>query len=144
MRIVITGAFGFIGSHFAKYVFNLDEDIKILVVDKCTYAANKNNLNGITYEHLHRDICDITALDLGEYDYLINFAAESHVDNSIKDGKPFVRTNVEGTFNLLEIARQNPNLKKFIQISTDEVYGDMDEYGEGTLADESFSYFIFF
>ena len=126
MRIVITGAFGFIGSHFAKYVSNLDEDIKILVVDKCTYAANKNNLNGITYEHLHRDICDITALDLGEYDYLINFAAESHVDNSIKDGKPFVRTNVEGTFNLLEIARQNPNLKKFIQISTDEVYGDMD------------------
>ena len=81
----------------------------------------------------------MTASDLGEYDYLVNFAAESHVDNSIKDGKPFVRTNVEGTFNLLEVARQNPNLKKFIQISTDEVYGDMDDYGPGVLADEEFS-----
>ena len=139
MRIVITGALGFIGSHFAKYLFNLDDDIKILVIDNCTYAANKNNLKGVTYEHLHRDICDVTAEDLGEYDYLVNFAAESHVDNSIKDGRPFVRTNVEGTFNLLEVARQNPNLKKFVQISTDEVYGDMDDLGPGVLADEEFS-----
>jgi len=139
MRIVITGAFGFIGSHFAKWVFNLDDDIKILVVDNCTYAANRDNLKGITYEWLNKDICDVTAEDLGEYDYLINFAAESHVDNSIKDGRPFVRTNVEGTFNLLEVARQNPNLKKFIQISTDEVYGDMDDLGPGVLADEEFS-----
>lgn len=139
MRIVITGALGFIGSHFAKYLFNLDDDIKILVIDNCTYAANKNNLKGVTYEHLHKDICDVTAKDLGEYDYLVNFAAESHVDNSIKDGRPFVRTNVEGTFNLLEVARQNPNLKKFIQISTDEVYGDMDDLGPGVLADEEFS-----
>ena len=139
MRIVITGALGFIGSHFAKYLFNLDEDIKILVIDNCTYAANKSNLNGVTYEHLHKDICDVTVEDLGEYDYLVNFAAESHVDNSIKDGRPFVRTNVEGTFNLLEVARQNPNLKKFIQISTDEVYGDMDDLGSGVLADEKFS-----
>ena len=139
MKIVVTGAFGFIGSHFVKWVFNLDEDIEILVIDNCTYAANKSNLNGVTYEHLHKDICDVTAEDLGEYEYLVNFAAESHVDNSIKDGRPFVRTNVEGTFNLLEVARQNPNLKKFIQISTDEVYGDMDDYGPGVLADEGFS-----
>jgi len=139
MKIIVTGAFGFIGSHFIKYIWGLDDSIKILVVDNCTYAANKSNLNGVGYEHLHKDICDITAEDLGEYDYLVNFAAESHVDNSIKDGRPFVRTNVEGTFNLLEVARQNPNLKKFIQISTDEVYGDMDEYGEGVLADESFN-----
>jgi len=139
MRIIVTGAFGFIGSHFVKYIFNLDDDIKILVIDNCTYAANKSNLNGVTYEHLHRDICNVTAEDLGEYDYLVNFAAESHVDNSIKDGRPFVRTNVEGTFNLLEVARQNPNLKKFIQISTDEVYGDMGNYGLDTLADEEFN-----
>ncbi len=139
MRIVVTGAFGFIGSHFVKYVLNLDEDIKILVIDNCTYAANRNNLRGVTYEWLNKDICDVTVKDLGEYDYLVNFAAESHVDNSIKDGRPFVRTNVEGTFNLLEVARQNPNLKKFIQISTDEVYGDMDDYGPGVLADEEFS-----
>jgi dTDP-glucose 4,6-dehydratase len=139
MRIVITGALGFIGSHFAKYVFNKDNDIKILVIDNCTYAANRDNLKGITYEWLNKDICDVTADDLGEYDYLVNFAAESHVDNSIKDGRPFVRTNVEGTFNLLEVARQNPNLKKFVQISTDEVYGDMDDLGPGVLADEEFS-----
>ena len=129
MRIVVTGGMGFIGSHFVRHVFNFDEDIKILVVDKLTYAANKNNLKGVTYEFINRDICNVKASDLGEYDYLINFAAESHVDNSIKDGRPFVRTNVEGTFNLLEVARQNPNLKKFIQISTDEVYGDMLDYG---------------
>tara|TARA_B110000037_G_scaffold217800_1_gene279571 strand:- start:633 stop:1523 length:891 start_codon:yes stop_codon:yes gene_type:complete len=139
MKIVVTGAFGFIGSHFVKWVFNLDEDIEILVIDNCTYAADKSNLNGVNYEHLHKDICDVTAEDLGEYDYLVNFAAESHVDNSIKDGRPFVRTNIEGTFNLLEVARQNRNLKKFIQISTDEVYGDMDDYGPGVLADEGFS-----
>lgn len=139
MRIVVTGAFGFIGSHFVKYIFNKDEDIKILVIDNCTYAANRDNLKGITYEWLNKDICDVTAEDLGEYDYLVNFAAESHVDNSIKNGRPFVRTNVEGTFNLLEVARQNPNLKKFIQISTDEVYGDMDDLGPGVLADEEFS-----
>lgn len=129
MRIVVTGAMGFIGSHFVKHVFNYDEDIKILVVDSLTYAANKNNLNGVSYEFLQKDICNVKASDLGEYDYLINFAAESHVDNSIENGRPFVRTNVEGTFNLLEIARQNPNLKKFVQISTDEVYGDMLDYG---------------
>ena len=139
MRIVVTGGMGFIGSHFVRHVFNFDEDIKILIVDKLTYAANRNNLKGTTYEFLNKDICDVTAGDLGEYNYLINFAAESHVDNSIKDGRPFVRTNVEGTFNLLELARQNPNLIKFVQISTDEVYGDMDDYGEDILANEQFS-----
>ena len=71
-----------------------------------------------------------------------------HVDNSIKDGRPFVRTNVEGTFNLLECARQNPNLKKFIHISTDEVYGDMDDISKDVVADEEFplvasSYYFF-
>ena len=76
-------------------------------------------------ELLVSDICDVTESDLGEYDYLVNFT-ESHVDNSIKDGKPFVKTNVEGTYNLLELARKNKNLKKFVQISTDEVYGDLD------------------
>jgi dTDP-glucose 4,6-dehydratase len=70
----------------------------------------------------------VTADQLGEFDYIVHFAAESHVDNSIKNGLPFVRTNVEGTFNLLEISRKNKNLKKFIHISTDEVYGDMDDH----------------
>lgn len=128
MRIVVTGGCGFIGSHFINLLATKGSDIEILVVDKMTYAADINNIVSANYRVLQKDICDLTLEDLGHYDYLVNFAAESHVDNSIKDGRPFVRTNVEGTFNLLELARQNPNLQKFIQISTDEVYGDMDDY----------------
>ena len=128
MKIVITGGCGFIGSHFVNLLATKGSDIEILVVDKMTYAANINNIISANYRVLQKDICDLTLEDLGDYDYLVNFAAESHVDNSIKDGRPFVRTNVEGTFNLLELARQNSNLQKFIQISTDEVYGDMADY----------------
>ena len=125
MRIVVTGGCGFIGSSFVHLCKERGYDI--LVVDKCTYAGNISNLPGTldVFDILIKDICDVTPSDLGEYDYLVNFAAESHVDNSIADGRPFVRTNVEGTFNLLECARQNPKLKRFIQISTDEVYGDL-------------------
>jgi dTDP-glucose 4,6-dehydratase len=134
MRIIITGGAGFIGSSFTNYCVKLGHDV--LVVDKLTYAANPDNIPKVPI--LKMDICDVTSEDLGPYDVLVNFAAESHVDNSIKDGKPFVRTNVEGTFNLLEVARQNPKLKKFVQISTDEVYGDMDDYDTQVLADETF------
>lgn len=123
MKIIVTGGYGFIGSSFVNLCNELEHDVTI--VDKITYAANPNNIKKST-KCIHKDICDITSDDLGEYDYLVNFAAESHVDNSISDGLPFVKTNVEGTFNLLEVARKNPNLKKFVQISTDEVYGDME------------------
>lgn len=123
MKIIVTGGYGFIGSSFVNLCNELEHDVTI--VDKITYAANPNNIKKST-KCIHKDICDITPDDLGEYDYLVNFAAESHVDNSISDGLPFVKTNVEGTFNLLEVARKNPNLKKFVQISTDEVYGDME------------------
>jgi len=124
MRIVVTGGCGFIGSSFVHLC--VENGYDVLVVDKLTYAGNIENIP-VGLPVLVEDICDVTAEDLGEYDYLVNFAAESHVDNSIKDGKPFVRTNIEGTFNLLELARKNDKLKKFIQISTDEVYGDLDE-----------------
>ena len=124
MRIVVTGGCGFIGSSFVHLC--VENGYGVLVVDKLTYAGNIENIP-VGLPVLVEDICDVTAEDLGEYDYLVNFAAESHVDNSIKDGKPFVRTNIEGTFNLLELARKNDKLKKFIQISTDEVYGDLDE-----------------
>ena len=137
MRIIVTGGAGFIGSHFINLIGKNNPTVEIVLVDKLTYAANLNNLTH-QVKFIKKDICDVVAEDLGVYDYLINFAAESHVDNSIKDGKPFVRTNVEGTFNLLEVARQNPHLKKFVQISTDEVYGDMDDYDSLTLADETF------
>ena len=127
MKIVVTGGCGFIGSSFVNYL-RKRKGIKsddILVVDKLTYAADRNLIES-SIPILIKDICEVTAEDLGEYDYIVNFAAESHVDNSIKNGLPFVKTNVEGTFNLLELARKNPKLKKFVQISTDEVYGDME------------------
>nr|QPI16216.1 MAG: hypothetical protein NIOZUU157_00099 [Virus NIOZ-UU157] len=126
MRIIVTGGFGFIGSEFVNLIARENPKAQIVVVDKMTYAANPKNVKtGIAL--IKKDICDVTPHDLGEYDYIVHFAAESHVDNSITDGKPFIRTNVEGTFNLLECARQNKSLKKFIHISTDEVYGDMDD-----------------
>lgn len=138
MRIIVTGGFGFIGSEFVNTIGRKNPTAEIVVVDKMTYAANPNNIK-TKVTLIQKDICDVTVEDLGEYDYLVHFAAESHVDNSIADGRPFVRTNVEGTFNLLECARQNKNLKKFIHISTDEVYGDMDDISKDVTADEQFS-----
>ena len=122
IRVIVTGGAGFIGSSFANLC--VSKGLDVLVVDKLTYASNVDIIPKISI--LKKDICDVTAEDLGEYDFLVNFAAESHVDNSIKDGKPFVKTNIEGTYNLLELARKNPKLQKFVQISTDEVYGDLD------------------
>ena len=128
MKIIVTGGAGFIGSHFINIFNKRYPEVEIVVVDKLTYAADINNICAAGYSFIHKDICDLTKKDLGEFEYLINFAAESHVDRSIVDGKPFLKTNVEGVFNLLEICRQNKKLRKFIQISTDEVYGDMDDY----------------
>ena len=126
MKIVITGGLGFIGSRFVNLCLMNGHDIK--VVDKLTYAADLNRITPSwrnRLEIIEKDIKDITVTDLGDYDFMVNFAAESHVDNSIEDGSPFIKSNVEGTFNLIECARKNKSLKKFIQISTDEVYGDV-------------------
>ena len=136
-KIIVTGGFGFIGSHFVNYVLkNTNHDV--MVVDNLTYASNLNNIDG-QVEFLKKDICDVNEDDLGKYDYIVHFAAESHVDNSIKNGLPFVRTNVEGTFNLLEVARKNKHLKKFFHISTDEVYGDMEDYVGYKISNEDFN-----
>ena len=125
MKILVTGACGFIGSSFVHLLQN--KGIEYKIVDKLTYAGKQYNLPK-GYDLLVKDICDLTLNDIGDdYDYVVHFAAESHVDNSIKNGKPFIRTNVEGTFNMLELARQMPNLKKFVHISTDEVYGDVND-----------------
>jgi dTDP-glucose 4,6-dehydratase len=126
MKIVVTGGAGFIGSAFINHLLD-NFECDVLCVDKLTYAGSRMNLKH-NVSFLQKDICDVTADELGDFDYIVHFAAESHVDNSIKNGLPFVRTNVEGTFNLLEISRKNKNIKKFIHISTDEVYGDMDEH----------------
>jgi dTDP-glucose 4,6-dehydratase len=136
MKIIVTGGCGFIGSSFVNYL-RKNVECEIVVIDKLTYAANPL-LIPEDISIIQKDICDITLDDIGYVDYIVNFAAESHVDNSISNGLPFVRTNVEGTFNMLEVARKIPNLKKFVQISTDEVYGDMDSRNI-TSADETTS-----
>ena len=124
MNIVVTGGCGFIGSSFVNYLYN-NVDCEITVIDKLTYASNPKLIPS-DVELIKADICDLEVEDIYDADYIVNFAAESHVDNSISNGKPFIKTNVMGTYNLVEIAREIPNLKKFVQISTDEVYGDME------------------
>jgi dTDP-glucose 4,6-dehydratase len=126
MRVIVTGGAGFIGSAFINHLLD-NFECDVLCVDKLTYAGSRKNIKH-NVSFLQKDICDVTADELGEFDYMVHFAAESHVDNSISNGLPFVRTNVEGTFNLIEISRKNKKLKKFIHISTDEVYGDMDKH----------------
>lgn len=135
MKIIVTGGLGFIGSNFVNYITE-NTNHTILVIDKCTYASNRSSIKN-TVPLLMKDICDLTPDDLGDYDYIVHFAAESHVDNSISNGLPFVKTNVEGTFNLIECAKKNLTLKKFIHISTDEVYGDMNDISELHLASET-------
>ena len=125
MRVVVTGGAGFIGSAFINHLKD-NFECDVICIDKLTYAGSLNNIKQGFY-FLQRDICDVTEEEIGEFDYVVHFAAESHVDNSIKNGLPFIKSNVEGTYNLLEISRKNKNLKKFIHISTDEVYGDMEE-----------------
>ena len=124
MKIVVTGGCGFIGSSFVNYLHK-NVECEILVIDKLTYAANPKLIPS-DVELLKADICKIEEEDIYDADYIVNFAAESHVDNSISNGKPFIKTNVMGTYNLLDIATKLPRLKKFVQISTDEVYGDME------------------
>ena len=135
-KIVVTGGMGFIGSHFVNKLNSEINNCEITVIDKLTYASNPNNIN-TQVKFIKEDICNLT--ELPDCDYVVHFAAESHVDNSIKDGRPFVRTNVEGTFNMVELALKVKGLKKFIHISTDEVYGDMNDYGLEVSADEEFS-----
>ena len=126
MKIVVTGGLGFIGSSFVNLINRELPEVEVIIVDKLTYAGSLSNLDKPN-TLIKKDICDITSEDLGEFDYIVNFAAETHVDNSIDDGSPFIKTNIEGTYNLLEVSRSNPKLKKFIQISTDEVYGDLED-----------------
>ncbi|MDI6642151.1 MAG: dTDP-glucose 4,6-dehydratase, partial [Elusimicrobiota bacterium] len=130
MNLLITGGCGFIGSNFIRYILNKYHEYKIVNLDKLTYAGNPDNLKDIesntNYNFVKGDICDATLVNrlCAEHniDVIVNFAAESHVDRSILDPEAFIKTDVFGTYVLLESARKY-NHKKYIQISTDEVYG---------------------
>ncbi|MFH0970341.1 MAG: dTDP-glucose 4,6-dehydratase [Candidatus Diapherotrites archaeon] len=130
MKILVTGGCGFIGSHFIKETLRQNEDWEIINLDKLTYAGRKENLveieNNPHYTFMKGDICDPMVVEkaMRGVDAVINFAAESHVDRSIQDARAFIRTDVEGAFTLLDAARKN-EVKKFVQISTDEVYGQI-------------------
>lgn len=138
MKVLVTGAAGFIGSNFAEYMVKKYSDYKIVILDKLTYAGNMNNLNNVIdhVKFVEGDICDFN-LVLGvlkeeNIDAIVHFAAESHVDNSIKEPFVFTKTNVIGTHTLLEAARQiwgEKSANKFVHISTDEVYGSLGEEG---------------
>ena len=126
--ILVTGGAGFIGSNFVHWLVENQPDVHVIVLDALTYAGNLKNLAGISQDRLtfaHGNICHKSMVDaiFEDADACVHFAAESHNDNSIADPFPFVRTNVEGTYVLLEAARKH-NVR-FHHISTDEVYGDL-------------------
>jgi dTDP-glucose 4,6-dehydratase len=133
--LLVTGGAGFIGSNFVRHIRRAHPDWRVVVLDKLTYAGNEANLaplhGDLDLAFIRGDICDRTDVDRaldalggkGGCDTLLNFAAETHVDRSILDPGAFVRTDVEGTYTLLEAARAR-GVRRFIQISTDEVYGN--------------------
>ena len=130
MNLLVTGGAGFIGSNFILYWLKKYPQDKILNLDKLTYAGNLENLktveNNLNYAFVKGDICNLSLIDslIKKYniDTIVHFAAESHVDRSIMDPAPFIKTNVEGTYILLEAALKN-KIKRFHHISTDEVFG---------------------
>ncbi|MGH4120749.1 dTDP-glucose 4,6-dehydratase [Clostridium sp.] len=141
---LVTGGAGFIGANFVHYMLNKYSDIKIINLDKLTYAGNLENLksveNNANYSFVQGDICDKELVEKlfkeNDIDYVVNFAAESHVDRSIKHPEIFVKTNVLGTVNLLNVAKNAWETKtgfkegkKFMQVSTDEVYGSLGKTG---------------
>lgn len=130
-KLLVTGGAGFIGSNFIRYMLSRHSDITITNLDKLTYAGNPDNLRDIEKDDRYRfvkgDICDAAVVDplVKEADVVLNFAAESHVDRSIGKPDDFIRTDVFGTFVLLEAARTH-GVERFVQISTDEVYGSIE------------------
>jgi dTDP-glucose 4,6-dehydratase len=141
MQIIVTGGAGFIGSEFVRWTLANKPDVRVVNVDKLTYAGNLENLTTVErhprYRFVRADICDVGAmreLFRGAPDAVVHFAAESHVDRSILSPAPAVETNVRGTFVLLESARESKT-GRFVHVSTDEVYGSLEAPVE---ADEAF------
>jgi len=138
MKIFVTGGAGFIGSNFITHVLGLAKGYSVVNYDKLTYAGNLANLDSVAdnpqYTFIKGDICDPAAVEaaMAGCQTVVHFAAESHVDRSIYEPAPVIETNVTGTFVLMQVARKL-NIKKFVHVSTDEVYGDM---APGAFADE--------
>lgn len=133
-QYLITGAAGFIGSNFVRYIYNHEENAKVRVLDKLTYSGNLDNLKEFMkrddFEFIHGDICDnaVVKQAMKDVNIIVNFAAEVAVDRSIKDQQSFLRTDILGVQVLLENAIANKDvIERFIQISTDEVYGQIEE-----------------
>lgn len=131
MRILVTGGAGFIGSCFVRHILKKH---KVINLDALTYCGNLENLKDVEtnpdYEFVHGNICDKKLVRelVREVDCVVNFAAESHVDNSIKHPEIFIETNVQGTLNLLQACREI-GIERFLQVSTDEVYGTLGQTG---------------
>jgi dTDP-glucose 4,6-dehydratase len=132
-EVLVTGGAGFIGSNFVHYALHAHPDWHVTTLDKLTYAGRLENLKEVLDTPRHTfvrgDIADagVAAPLVKAADYVVHFAAETHVDRSILEAGEFIRTDVIGTFVLLEAARDAPHLKRFVQISTDEVYGSVPE-----------------
>ena len=140
-RLLITGGCGFIGSNFVRYVLDTDATARIVNLDKLTYAGNLSNLADLArhsrYEFVRGDVADrdcVRRILRGGIDGILHFAAESHVDRSIHDASPFIHTNIVGTQVLLDAVREF-SVGRFLQVSTDEVYGSLG--AEGCFTEET-------
>ena len=133
-KLLVTGGAGFIGSCFVRHILKKHPDYKIINLDALTYCGNLENLrdveNNPNYTFVHGNICDKKLVRelIREVDCVVNFAAESHVDNSIKTPEIFIETNVQGTLNLLQASKEI-GVERFLQVSTDEVYGTLGATG---------------
>lgn len=134
MKLLVTGGAGFIGSCFVRHILNKYSDYKVVNLDALTYCGNLENLNDVkdnpNYTFVHGNICDRDLVRdiIKDVDCVVNFAAESHVDNSIKHPEIFVETNVQGTLNLLQACKEL-GIDRYLQVSTDEVYGTLGKTG---------------
>src|SRR3954463_10797855 len=133
VNVVVTGGAGFIGSNFVRFALGVHPDWNVTTLDKLTYAGRMENLKDVInhprHTFVHGDVADpgVVAPLVSEAEIVVHFAAETHVDRSLLSAGEFIKTDVYGTFVLLEAARQAPDLRRFVQISTDEVYGRVAE-----------------
>jgi dTDP-glucose 4,6-dehydratase len=133
VEVLVTGGAGFIGSNFVRYALDRHPDWRVTTLDKLTYAGRRENLHDVIdhprHEFVHADVADAAVAGplVERSEIVVHFAAETHVDRSILAAGEFIHTDVFGTFVLLEAARRAPHLRRFVQISTDEVYGSVPE-----------------